>query len=655
MQHRVVLLRTRGSARVAHVRANRAKHPNGIRGFSASRAATVNASRIGAADHRARCAADSSFAAPQHLSEDGPFLALHPGVSLRDVRLERYERLGRRDGRVRIRKVRVAVGECRGGVVGVSTYARAPRRVVARQPRHGLHQRPSTQRHTFLTRARWLRNRRWMKMAAATAPSSPEKRLARPRESSEDSANARAAVAARSRAPSRSPPRDDASRATPRILTRETPAEMTLERDRRRIRRRVYLSPRTCAAGTSPPRSSLSLLSRRDAASYARASPSTATRVVLTSAISSRETPRRRRRRLSLLNRGDASCRLALADAFAVRRARSRADGSLVAAFAAAAKSPSDAPRFGFSRRRDDAAFVARARLAVRLAASPLRAAAHRSSSSFGLRHRGRATFDDRRRASAGARWRGGGSRRRGGGSRRRDVRIPARGIPARAFESRAPFGASHRRSRDASRTTRPSWTVWVTPNPASKTPTARRAPRPHRGEAPSYTSRALSRRSRLERARTRGRGTRPGRRNRRTFRIRVLVRVERRRASSRDARRRRQTPTTVWWRMGAARAANATAGSRVRSNARRTLHAREGPRPAGGVEVGRFFLIRVASRTPGAAGVPSSRRRAGGRRRRGACASHRRGGRSPGESRGHGRGESPTPRGSSCCSSTAW
>ena len=37
-------------------------------------------------------------------------------------------------------------------------------------------------------------------MAAATAPSSPEKRLARPRESSEDSANARAAVAARSRA-----------------------------------------------------------------------------------------------------------------------------------------------------------------------------------------------------------------------------------------------------------------------------------------------------------------------------------------------------------------------------------------------------------------------------------------------------------------------
>ena len=37
-------------------------------------------------------------------------------------------------------------------------------------------------------------------MAAATAPSSPEKRLARPRESSEDGANARAAVAARSRA-----------------------------------------------------------------------------------------------------------------------------------------------------------------------------------------------------------------------------------------------------------------------------------------------------------------------------------------------------------------------------------------------------------------------------------------------------------------------
>ena len=227
-----------------------------------------------------------------------------------------------------------------------------------------------------------------------------------------------------------------------------------------------------------------------------------------------------------------------------------------------------------------------------------------------------------------------------------------------RRSDTRATFGASRRRSRDASRTTRPSRRYGYTPNPgnpAPKTPTARRAPRPHRGEAPSDTSRTLSRRPTRTRTNAR-RGTRP-RRNRRTFRIRVLVRVERRRASSRDARRRRQTPTTVWWRMGAARAANATAGSRrTEQRALRTLHAREGVRPAGGVEVGRFFLLRVASRTPGAAGVPSSRRRAGGCRRRGARASHRRGGRSPGESRGpRTRGSPTTPRGSSCCSSTAW
>ena len=104
--------------------------------------------------------------------------------------------------------------------------------------------------------------------------------------------------------------------------------------------------------------------------------------------------------------------------------ARSRADGSLVAALAAAAKSPSDARRLGFARRRDDAAFVARAR-ASRYASPRRRAAAQRSSSSFGLRHCGRATFGktpapapapalvsleneiDRRRARAGG---GGGT-----------------------------------------------------------------------------------------------------------------------------------------------------------------------------------------------------------------------------------------------------
>ena len=169
--------------------------------------------------------------------EDGPFLALHPGASLRDVRLERYERLGRGDGRVRIRKVRVAVGECRGGVVGVSTYARA-RRVVARQPRHGLHQRPSTQRLEFLTRE-------------TTAESTLDEDgggdgavLAG------DEARASARILRRRRERARRRRRAFARRRVRRLamtrrerrresLTRETPAEMTLERDRRRIRRRI--------------------------------------------------------------------------------------------------------------------------------------------------------------------------------------------------------------------------------------------------------------------------------------------------------------------------------------------------------------------------------------------------------------------------------
>ena len=69
-----------------------------------------------------------------------------PRCTPRKVRASRARRRSRSNSKSQSRRRRR-----RGGGVGVSTRARA-RRVVARQPRHGLHQRPSTQRLEFLTR-----------------------------------------------------------------------------------------------------------------------------------------------------------------------------------------------------------------------------------------------------------------------------------------------------------------------------------------------------------------------------------------------------------------------------------------------------------------------------------------------------------------------
>ena len=366
----------------------------------------------------------------------------------------------------------------------------------------------------------------------------------------------RAPPSPRVRAPSRSPPRDDASRATPRISyardargndagTRSPPHSSPPFR-RRLIRRRAQ-GRREHAFVAAAFVFVFALAARRGVVLSRVALDGDESRfdvgdfVALSTSPPTFPSPARDRPvRLRVRDRPPPSARAPRADGRSSRRSpppRNRRTTRLVSVSRGDERTPPS------SRARAPRGTPPRGG-----------AAAHRSSSSFGVRSAvaRRSMIDDALpRAPAFPRRiddavRGGGERRfeaegrRFEAERRSDTR-------ATRSDTRAPFGAGIRRSRDASRTTRPSRRYGNTPNPAPKNPTARFAPRSAAcGEAPLPDRPEPVLVARLERVRTPlWAPSAPKPPN--VFSPRRPA-AERPLSSSRDARRRvRQTPSTVW------------------------------------------------------------------------------------------------------------